>query len=67
MSETLCSLCGQPRHVFERQAIARENSVKQYDSEQRKLDAGQSDIYKVLERQTALTTARATNFAHRPS
>lgn len=40
-------------------AIARENSVKQYDSEQRKLDAGQSDIYKVLERQTALTSARS--------
>lgn len=40
-------------------AIARENSVKQYDSEQRKLDAGQSDVYKVLERQTALTTARS--------
>ncbi len=40
-------------------AIARENSAKQYDSEQRKLDAGQSDIYKVLERQTALTTARS--------
>lgn len=40
-------------------AISRENSVKQYESEQRKLDAGQSDIYKVLERQTALTTARS--------
>lgn len=40
-------------------AIARENSVKQYDSEQRKLDAGQSDTYKVLERQTALTSARS--------
>ncbi len=40
-------------------AIARENSVKQYDSEQRKLDSGQSDIYKVLDRQTALTTARS--------
>jgi len=40
-------------------AIARENSVKQYESEQRKLDAGQSDIYKVLERQTALTVARS--------
>ena len=40
-------------------AIARENSVKQYDSEQRKLDAGQSDVYKVLERQTALTQARS--------
>jgi outer membrane protein len=40
-------------------AIARENSVKQYESEQRKLDAGQTDVYKVLERQTALTTARS--------
>jgi outer membrane protein len=40
-------------------AIARENSVKQYDSEQRKLDSGQSDVYRVLERQTALTTARS--------
>lgn len=40
-------------------AIARENSVKQYESEQRKLDNGQSDIYKVLERQTALTSARS--------
>lgn len=39
-------------------AIARENSFKQYESEQRKLDAGQSDIYAVLERQTALTAAR---------
>jgi HAE1 family hydrophobic/amphiphilic exporter-1 len=40
-------------------AIARENSVKQYESEQRKLENGQSDIYRVLERQTALTTARS--------
>jgi len=40
-------------------AISRENSEKQYASEQRKLDAGQSDVYKVLERQTALTTARS--------
>jgi outer membrane protein len=40
-------------------AISRENTTKQYESEQRKLDAGQSDIYKVLERQTALTTARS--------
>ncbi|MGI8787976.1 MAG: TolC family protein [Pyrinomonadaceae bacterium] len=39
--------------------ISRENSAKQYESEQRKLDAGQSDIYKVLDRQTALTTARS--------
>ncbi len=41
-------------------AISRENSARQYESEQRKLDAGQSDIYAVLERQTALTTARST-------
>ncbi len=40
-------------------AISRENSERQYLSEQRKLDAGQSDVYKVLERQTALTTARS--------
>jgi len=40
-------------------AISRENSQRQYESEQRKLDAGQSDVYKVLERQTALTTARS--------
>ena len=40
-------------------AVSRENSVKQYDSERRKLDNAQSDIYKVLERQTALTTARS--------
>lgn len=40
-------------------AISRENSFKQYESEQRKLDAGQSDIYKVLERQTALVNARS--------
>jgi len=40
-------------------AISRENSVKQYESEQRKLDNGQSDIYRVLERQTALATARS--------
>jgi HAE1 family hydrophobic/amphiphilic exporter-1 len=40
-------------------AIARENSEKQYASEQRKLDAGQSNIYLVLERQTALMNARS--------
>ncbi len=40
-------------------AIARSNSEKQYESEQRKLDAGQTDIYKVLERQTALVNARS--------
>lgn len=39
-------------------AIARENSEKQYTSEQRKLDAGQSTVFLVLERQTALTNAR---------
>lgn len=46
-------------------AIARENSVKQYESEQRKLDNGQSDVYKVLERQTALTTARSNELRAR--
>lgn len=40
-------------------SIARENSAKQYESEQRKLENGQSDIYRVLERQTALTQARS--------
>ncbi|MDQ3801613.1 MAG: TolC family protein [Acidobacteriota bacterium] len=40
-------------------AISRENSQKQYESEQRKLDAGQSDVYKVLERQTALAGAKS--------
>jgi outer membrane protein TolC len=40
-------------------SISRENSVKQYESEQRKLDAGQSDVYKVLERQTALMNAKS--------
>lgn len=40
-------------------AISRENSQREYESEQRKLDNGQSDIYRVLERQTALTTARS--------
>ena len=41
-------------------SVARENSLRQYESEQRKLDKGQSDIYRVLERQTALTMARST-------
>ena len=41
-------------------SVARENSLRQYESEQRKLDNGQSDIYRVLERQTALTMARST-------
>lgn len=40
-------------------AVARENLQKQYESEQRRLDAGQSDIYKVLERQTALMNGRS--------
>lgn len=46
-------------------SVARENSVKQYESEQRKLDAGQSDIYNVLERQTALTTAQSNELRAR--
>ncbi len=46
-------------------AIARENTTLQYESEQRKLDEGQSDIYKVLERQTALTVARSNELRAR--
>lgn len=46
-------------------SVARENSEKQYESEQRKLDAGQSDTYKVLERQTALTVARSNELRFR--
>lgn len=38
--------------------IARAASEQQYQSEVRKLDAGQSTVFLVLERQTALTTAR---------
>ena len=38
--------------------IARAASEQQYQSEQRKLDAGQSTVFLVLERQTALTSAR---------
>jgi HAE1 family hydrophobic/amphiphilic exporter-1 len=38
--------------------IARQAGAQQYLSEQRKLDAGQSTVFLVLERQTALTTAR---------
>ena len=46
-------------------AIARENSQKQYESEQRKLDEGQSDVYRVLERQTALSIARSNELRAR--
>src|SRR4030095_10580395 len=43
-----------------RAAVAtREANEKQFTSEQRKLDAGQSTTFLVLERQTALTDARA--------
>jgi HAE1 family hydrophobic/amphiphilic exporter-1 len=42
-----------------RAAVAtREANEQQFASEQRKLDAGQSTTFLVLERQTALTTAR---------
>lgn len=42
-----------------RAAIAtRQFNEQQYSSEQRKLDAGQSTVFLVLERQTALTTAK---------
>lgn len=46
-------------------ALARENSQKQYESEQRKLDEGQSDVYRVLERQTALSVARSNELRAR--
>lgn len=46
-------------------AIARENTAKQYESEQRKLDEGQSDVYRVLERQTALAAARSNELRAR--
>jgi outer membrane protein len=39
-------------------SVNREASEQQYASEQRKLDAGQSTVFLVLERQTALTAAR---------
>ncbi len=39
-------------------SVARSASEQQYMSEQRKFDAGQSTFFLVLERQTALTTAR---------
>lgn len=39
-------------------AAARDASEQQYQSEQRRFDAGQSTLFLVLERQTALTTAR---------
>lgn len=38
--------------------VARRASEQQYQSEQRKLDAGQSTVFLVLERQTALTASR---------
>src|SRR5215471_2359644 len=38
--------------------IARSTAEQQYDSEKRKLDAGQSTVFLVLERQTALAVAR---------
>ncbi|MDT4968625.1 MAG: hypothetical protein QOJ64_3362, partial [Acidobacteriota bacterium] len=39
-------------------AVARTASEQQYTSEQRKFEIGQSTLFLVLERQTALTTAR---------
>jgi HAE1 family hydrophobic/amphiphilic exporter-1 len=39
-------------------AATREASEQQFASEQRRLEAGQSTVFLVLERQTALTTAR---------
>ena len=39
-------------------AAQRSASEQQYESEKRKLDAGQSTVFLVLDRQTTLTTAR---------
>ena len=39
-------------------AVARADAEQQYESEKRKLDAGQSTVFLVLERQTALAAAR---------
>ncbi|MFN2576564.1 MAG: TolC family protein [Pyrinomonadaceae bacterium] len=39
-------------------AVARSTAEQQYESEKRKLDAGQSTVFLVLERQTALSVAR---------
>ena len=39
-------------------AISRSTAEQQYESEKRKLDVGQSTVFLVLERQTALATAR---------
>jgi HAE1 family hydrophobic/amphiphilic exporter-1 len=39
-------------------AIARSTAEQQYESEKRKLDVGQSTVFLVLERQTALASAR---------
>ena len=39
-------------------AVARSTAEQQYESEKRKLDAGQSTVFLLLERQTALATAK---------
>ena len=39
-------------------AVSRSTAEQQYESEKRKLDAGQSTVFLVLERQTALAVAR---------
>jgi HAE1 family hydrophobic/amphiphilic exporter-1 len=39
-------------------AVARSTAEQQYESEKRKLDAGQSTVFLVLERQTAMAVAR---------
>jgi outer membrane protein TolC len=46
-------------------SIARENTARQYESEQRKLENGQSDVYRVLERQTALAAAQSAELRAR--
>ena len=63
--ETPCNRSEPPKPDFVSAAIARENTAKQYESEQRKLDEGQSDVYRVLERQTALAAARSNELRAR--
>src|SRR5262249_17313214 len=46
-------------------AIARENAEQENASEQRKLDEGQSEIYRVLDRQTELSVARSNELRAR--
>ena len=58
VQKCLAKLCGVWKQGCERLRRRVGQAEQQYASEQRKLDAGQSTVFLVLERQTALTTAR---------